>query len=68
MRWLARQRGMALSSDAFIPFRDTIDRAAAAGVDYVAQTGGSIRDPEVTAAANEYGLLMTCTGVRLFTH
>ncbi|MGZ4383085.1 MAG: phosphoribosylaminoimidazolecarboxamide formyltransferase [Gaiellaceae bacterium] len=66
--WLARQRGMSLSSDAFIPFRDTIDRAAAAGVDYVAQTGGSIRDPEVTAAANEYGLLMTCTGVRLFTH
>jgi phosphoribosylaminoimidazolecarboxamide formyltransferase/IMP cyclohydrolase len=34
----------------------------------VAQTGGSIRDPEVIEAANEYGLLMTCTGVRLFTH
>jgi phosphoribosylaminoimidazolecarboxamide formyltransferase/IMP cyclohydrolase len=66
--WLARLRGMSLSSDAFIPFRDTIDRAAAVGVGYVAQTGGSIRDSEVTAAANEYGLLMTCTGVRLFTH
>ncbi|MGD0167431.1 MAG: phosphoribosylaminoimidazolecarboxamide formyltransferase [Gaiellaceae bacterium] len=66
--WLAGLRGMSLSSDAFIPFRDTIDRAAAVGVGYVAQTGGSIRDGEVTEAANEYGLLMTCTGVRLFTH
>jgi len=65
---LARLEGMSLSSDAFIPFRDTIDRAAAVGVGYVAQTGGSIRDGEVTEAANEYGLLMTCTGVRLFTH
>jgi phosphoribosylaminoimidazolecarboxamide formyltransferase/IMP cyclohydrolase len=66
--WLGRLQGMSLSSDAFIPFRDTIDRAAAVGVGYVAQTGGSIRDGEVTEAANEYGLLMTCTGVRLFTH
>ena len=59
---------MSLSSDAFIPFRDSIDRAAAVGVGYVAETGGSIRDSEVIEAANEYGLLMTCTGVRLFTH
>ena len=66
--WMAKLQGMSLSSDAFIPFRDTIDRAAAVGVGYVAQTGGSIRDGEVTEAANEYGLLMTCTGVRLFTH
>jgi phosphoribosylaminoimidazolecarboxamide formyltransferase/IMP cyclohydrolase len=66
--WLAQLRGMSLSSDAFIPFRDSIDRAAAVGVGYVAETGGSIRDPEVIEAANEYGLLMTCTGVRLFTH
>lgn len=66
--WLARLRGMSLSSDAFIPFRDTIDRSAAVGVGYVAETGGSIRDPEVIEAANEYGLLMTLTGVRLFTH
>ena len=66
--WLSGLEGMSLSSDAFIPFRDTIDRAAAVGVGYVAQTGGSIRDGEVIEAANEYGLLMTCTGVRLFTH
>ena len=67
-QWLAGLKGMSLSSDAFIPFRDSIDRAAAVGVGYVAQTGGSIRDGEVAEAANEYGLLMTCTGVRLFTH
>ncbi|HEY5159615.1 MAG TPA: hypothetical protein VII83_00960, partial [Gaiellaceae bacterium] len=66
--WLRELRGMSLSSDAFIPFRDSIDRAAAVGVGYVAETGGSIRDPEVIEAANEYGLLMTLTGVRLFTH
>jgi phosphoribosylaminoimidazolecarboxamide formyltransferase/IMP cyclohydrolase len=66
--WLGRLRGMSLSSDAFIPFRDTVDRSAAVGVGYIAQTGGSIRDSEVIEAANEYGLLMTCTGVRLFTH
>jgi len=66
--WLGQLQGMSLSSDAFIPFRDSIDRAAAVGVGYVAETGGSIRDSEVIAAADEYGLLMTCTGVRLFTH
>ncbi len=68
IEWLGGLRGMSLASDAFIPFRDTVDRSADAGVAYIAETGGSIRDEEVIAAANEYGLLLTCTGVRLFTH
>jgi AICAR transformylase/IMP cyclohydrolase PurH len=57
-----------LSSDAFIPFRDNLDRAAATGVRYVAQAGGSARDDAVTAAADEHEMAMAHTGVRLFLH
>ncbi|MBK8481317.1 MAG: bifunctional phosphoribosylaminoimidazolecarboxamide formyltransferase/IMP cyclohydrolase [Proteobacteria bacterium] len=60
--------GCALASDAFFPFRDGIDRAAAAGVAAVVQPGGSLRDEEVIAAANEHGLVLLCTGVRHFRH
>lgn len=60
--------GIALSSDAFIPFRDNIDRAAASGVKYLAQAGGSVKDAEVVSAANEYGMVMCLTGLRLFHH
>ena len=59
---------MVLSSDAFVPFRDNLDRAAASGVSAVAQAGGSARDQDVTDAANQHGMVMCHTGVRLFLH
>jgi phosphoribosylaminoimidazolecarboxamide formyltransferase/IMP cyclohydrolase len=60
--------GTALGSDAFFPFRDGIDQAAAAGVKAIVQPGGSVRDAEVIAAANEHGIAMVFTGERLFRH
>ena len=57
-----------LSHDAFIPFRDNIDRAQASAVRYVLQPGGSIADEGVIAAANEYGMTMAFSGQRLFRH
>ena len=66
--WIAQMEDITLSSDAFIPFRDNIDRAVRTGVKYVVQAGGSLRDSEVTAAADEYGMAMAFSGVRLFHH
>ncbi len=63
-----RGRGGALASDAFFPFPDGIDVAAEAGVAVVVQPGGSIRDDEVIARANELGLSMVLTGERQFRH
>ena len=60
--------GAVLASDAFFPFRDAIDAAADAGIQAVIQPGGSIRDDEVLAAANEHGMAMVFTGRRLFRH
>lgn len=60
--------GSVMASDAFFPFRDGIDAAAAAGVRAVIQPGGSMRDGEVIAAADEHGLAMVFTGVRHFRH
>ncbi len=60
--------GAALASDAFFPFRDGVDAAAAAGVKAIIQPGGSIRDAEVIASANEHGIAMIFTGVRHFRH
>jgi len=57
-----------LASDAFFPFRDGIDAAAEAGVTAVIQPGGSVRDEEVIAAADEHGMAMVFTGRRLFRH
>jgi len=57
-----------LASDAFFPFRDGLDAAATAGVSAVIQPGGSVRDPEVIAAANEHGIAMVFTGMRHFRH
>lgn len=57
-----------LSSDAYFPFRDNIDRANRSNVKYIAHPGGSVRDDICTAAADEYGMVMYHTGVRLFTH
>ncbi|MBN1642604.1 MAG: phosphoribosylaminoimidazolecarboxamide formyltransferase [Anaerolineae bacterium] len=66
--WIASFEGVCLSSDAYFPFRDSIDRASRSNVQYVAQPGGSLRDPEVTAAADQYGMVMAHTGLRLFLH
>ncbi len=66
--WLAQLDGVVLSSDAFIPFRDNLDRAAASGVSVVAQAGGSARDEDVIAAADQHGMAMAATGLRLFLH
>lgn len=66
--WLDELRGVALSSDAYFPFRDSLDRAHRSGVEYAVQTGGSIRDDLVVAAADEYGMVMVNSGVRLFHH
>jgi phosphoribosylaminoimidazolecarboxamide formyltransferase/IMP cyclohydrolase len=63
-----RARGSCLASDAFFPFRDGVDRAAAAGVAAVIQPGGSVRDDEVIAAAEERGICMVLTGKRHFRH
>ena len=60
--------GSVMASDAFFPFRDGIDAAAAAGITAVIQPGGSMRDSEVIAAADEAGMAMVFTGVRHFRH
>lgn len=60
--------GSVMASDAFFPFRDGIDAAAAAGITAVIQPGGSMRDNEVIAAANEHGMAMLFTGMRHFRH
>jgi len=72
-RWKATEAGLELkgsvmASDAFFPFRDGIDTAAEAGIACVIQPGGSMRDDEVIAAADEHGLAMVFTGVRHFRH
>jgi phosphoribosylaminoimidazolecarboxamide formyltransferase/IMP cyclohydrolase len=66
--WLGGLTGVVLGSDAFFPFRDSIDRAAKTGVKYVLQPGGSSRDEEVIAACDEYGMTMVFSGLRLFHH
>jgi phosphoribosylaminoimidazolecarboxamide formyltransferase/IMP cyclohydrolase len=63
-----RSKGAVLASDAFFPFRDNIDEAAAAGVTAVVQPGGSRNDPDSIAACNEHGLAMIFTGARHFKH
>ncbi len=72
-RWKASEAGLelagsAMASDAFFPFRDGLDTAAEAGIGCVIQPGGSMRDDEVIAAANEHGLAMVFTGIRHFRH
>lgn len=60
--------GSVMASDAFFPFRDGIDAAAAAGISCIIQPGGSIRDEEVIAAADEHGMAMVFTNMRHFRH
>jgi AICAR transformylase/IMP cyclohydrolase PurH len=66
--WISMFKGICLSSDAFIPFRDNIDRASRTNVQFVAHAGEALRDDNVMQAANEYGMTMFHTGIRLFTH
>ena len=61
-------RGSAAASDAFFPFRDGLDAVAEAGATAVVQPGGSVRDQEVIAAADEHGLAMVFAGQRHFRH
>jgi phosphoribosylaminoimidazolecarboxamide formyltransferase/IMP cyclohydrolase len=61
-------KGSVMASDAFFPFRDGVDSAAAVGITAVIQPGGSVRDAEVIAAADEHGLAMVFTGMRHFRH
>jgi phosphoribosylaminoimidazolecarboxamide formyltransferase/IMP cyclohydrolase len=68
MKSLQTPRGAVLASDAFFPFRDGLDEAARAGITAVAQPGGSVKDSEVIAAADENGLAMVLTGTRHFRH
>ena len=66
--YLATIKGVSLGSDAFFPFSDNIERAAASGVTYVAEPGGSVRDDLVIEAADNHGMVMAFTGMRLFHH
>lgn len=66
--WVAALRGVSLTSDGFLPFRDNVDHAAKHGVSFIAQPGGSTRDDEVVQACVEHGIGMAHTGVRLFHH
>jgi phosphoribosylaminoimidazolecarboxamide formyltransferase/IMP cyclohydrolase len=61
-------KGSVVASDAFFPFRDGVDLVARAGAAAVIQPGGSVRDEEVVAAADEHGIAMVFTGVRHFRH
>jgi len=63
-----KARGAVMASDALLPFRDSVDACAKAGVAAIIQTGGSVKDAETIAAANEHGLPMIFTGVRHFKH
>jgi phosphoribosylaminoimidazolecarboxamide formyltransferase/IMP cyclohydrolase len=66
--WLHSLSGVSMGSDAFIPFRDNVDRGQRSGVKYIVQTGGSMRDDLVIEAADEYGMVMVMCGLRLFHH
>jgi phosphoribosylaminoimidazolecarboxamide formyltransferase / IMP cyclohydrolase len=67
-RAAGRQQGAVAASDAFFPFRDAVDALAAAGIVAIVQPGGSVRDDEVIAAADEHGIAMVLTGRRHFRH
>ena len=66
--WLDQLKGVTLGSDAFFPFSDNIERAHKSGVEFIAQPGGSVRDDDVIATCNKYGMAMAFTGIRLFHH
>ena len=66
--WLDKMTDVSLGSDAFFPFGDNIERAHKSGVKFIAEAGGSIRDDNVIATCDKYGIAMCMTGIRLFHH
>lgn len=66
--WIKTLKGVSVGSDAFFPFGDNIERAHRSGAEYIAQTGGSIRDDNVIETCDKYHIAMAFTGVRLFHH
>ena len=66
--WVATQSDVTLGSDAFFPFGDNVERARKSGVRYIVEPGGSIRDDHVIATADQYGMVLAFTGLRLFHH
>ena len=66
--WIAKNTEVSLGSDAFFPFGDNVERAHKSGVQYIAQTGGSVRDDHVILTCDKYQIAMAFTGVRLFHH
>ncbi len=66
--WISTQSGVTVGSDAFFPFGDNVERAEKSGAAFIAEPGGSIRDDNVIAAADQYGMVMCFTGTRLFHH
>jgi len=68
VEWIQKLDGVSLSSDAFFPFRDNVDRAKQSGVSYIASASGSIGDQSVIQACNEHGIVLSHTSLRLFHH
>ena len=68
IEFLKSIRGVSLGSDAFFPFGDNIERARKSGVEFVAQSGGSIRDDHVISTCDKYNIAMAMTHIRLFHH
>jgi phosphoribosylaminoimidazolecarboxamide formyltransferase/IMP cyclohydrolase len=66
--WMSRFSDVALSSDAFFPFRDCIDRAHQSGTKYVIEPGGALRDEDIIKACDDYGMVMVFSKTRLFHH
>ena len=66
--WLKNLKGVSLASDAFFPFGDNIERAHKSGVEFIAQSGGSIRDDNVIETCDKYNITMATTHIRLFHH
>jgi len=67
-QWINTFSGITLGSDAFIPFRDNIDRASQTKVQYVVEPGGSLRSDDVIQATDEYGMVHIHTSIRTFLH
>ena len=68
IEWNHQYRDICLGSDAFIPFRDNIDRASRSNIQHIVETGGSLRTPYIVEACNEYDMTLTHTGIRSFLH
>lgn len=68
IEWNRQYRDICLGSDAFIPFRDNIDRASRSNIQHIVETGGSLRTPYIVEACNAYDMTLTHTGIRSFLH